>query len=62
MHDLSSVTTSKLSMSNIAKDFKPLNPDSVGGLEVCDGFFQVLVLEGFGGGGGGGNIDVGGGT
>lgn len=61
MQDLSSVMTSKSSMSRIDRVFSFLNPDKVGGFgEVAD-FLDVLAFEGFGSGGGGGSADEGGG-
>lgn len=62
MHDLSSVTTSRSSISRIDRDFRFLKPDNVGGLFDVADFLDVLDLESFGGGGGGGNNGPGGGT
>lgn len=61
MQDLSSVTTSKSSMSKTDKDFKFLKPDNVGGLFDVADLLDERDLEDFGGGGGGGNDEVGGG-
>lgn len=61
MQDLSSVMTSKSSISSTDRDCKSLNPDNVGGLLDVADFLDDLDLEALGGGGGGGNEEVGGG-